>query len=270
MFIEFIKRLNKLAKRIWLFFLDLIFPIECLGCSREGTWLCEDCFRKINLKPKQYCLHCKKENNFGRFCPPCQIIYNLDGVWIAALYDELLISRAIKSLKYYFISGVADDLSKLLILFVDKLLESRRVLKPSLNSGVDRRNFKIAANLPLAILNFKDNLVIPVPLSRKRLRWRGFNQAELLARVIAKNYGLELDKNNLMRVKHKKAQTKLDEIHRLDNIKNCFVWQGGNLNKKNIILIDDVVTTGATLNECAKILKANGAGEVFGLVVAKG
>lgn len=270
MIIEFIKRLNKLANRLWLFFLDLIFPIECLGCSGEGTWLCEDCFKKINLKPKQYCLYCKQGNDFGRFCPSDQTLYALDGVWIAALYDELLISRAIKKMKYYFLSGLADSLGRLIIIFVDKLLQSARVLKSGLNSGVDWRDFKRAADLPLVILNFKDNLVIPVPLSRKRRRWRGFNQAELLARRVAENYGLELDNENLIRVKHKKAQAKLNEMKRLENIKNCFVWRGGNLNKKNIILVDDVVTTGATLNECAKILKANGAGEVFGLVVAKG
>src|SRR3989339_1595787 len=96
------------TSKTWLFFLDLIFPLECLGCGREGFWLCGDCFKEVKFKPKQYCLHCKKENAWGEFCPPCRIIYNLDGVWIAALYDELLISRAIKSLKYHFISGIAD------------------------------------------------------------------------------------------------------------------------------------------------------------------
>jgi ComF family protein len=265
-----INKLLKITKNIWLFFLDLIFPIECLGCARVDYWLCGDCFKEVKFKTKQYCLHCKKENDFGQFCQPCQIIYDLNGVLIVALYDELLISRAIKSLKYRFISGIADDLSRLLILFVDKMLEQSRVLKSGLASGVDWRNFKRAENLPLAILNFKDNLVVPVPLSKKRLRWRGFNQAELLARKVAGKYRLALDGDSLIRIKHKTAQAKLDEIHRLENIKGCFSWQGGNLNKKNIILIDDVVTTGATLNECAKVLKASGAGEVFGLVVAKG
>jgi len=262
--------IKQYTSKAWLFFLDLIFPIECLGCGREGYWFCGDCFKEVKFKSRQYCLHCKKENDFGQFCPPCQIIYSLNGVFIAALYDELLISRAIKSLKYRFVGGIADDLSKLMILFVDRLLEHGRVLKSGLASGVDWRNFKRAENLPLVILNFKDNLVIPVPLSKKRLRWRGFNQAELLAQKVAKKYGLALDNNNLVRIKHKKPQARLNEIHRLENIKECFSWRGSNLNKKNIILIDDVVTTGATLNECAKILKASGAGEVWGLVVAKG
>lgn len=270
MLIKLIKRLSKIADNIWLFFLDLIFPIECLGCSCEGRWLCDECFKKINFKIKQYCLHCKQKNSFGQFCPSCRVIYSLDGVWIAALYDEALVSQAIKKFKYHFLSGLADDLSKLMTLSVNKLLEQGRVLRSGLSSGVDWQNFKQAAGSPLAILDFNDNLVIPVPLSRKRLRWRGFNQAELLARRVAREYGLALDSGNLIRVKHKTAQAKLNEMKRLENIKNCFVWQGGNLNKKNIILIDDVVTTGATLNECARVLKANGAGEVFGLVVAKG
>jgi len=286
-----INKIYAITKNIWLFFLDLIFPIECLGCGREGEWLCDKCYKEIKLKPKQYCLHCKKENDLGNFCAPparlnarptksfgrdvsrsggCKIIYDLDGVWIAAFYDEVLISQAIKSLKYHFISGLARELSKLLITCLDKILEQGRILRLGLTDGVDWRIFKRTKNLPLAILNFSDNLIIPVPLSKKRWRWRGFNQAELLAKEVAGEYGLAIDKSNLIRIKHKKPQAKLNEIHRLENIKGCFSWQGENLNKKNIILVDDVVTTGATLNECAKILKANGAGEVWGLVVAKG
>jgi len=266
----FFKKIIKNTNRAWLFFLDLIFPIECLGCGLEGKWICENCYKEIKLKPKQYCLHCKKENSWGEFCPPCQVIYSLNGVWIAALYDELLISQAIKSLKYHFISGLAHDLSKLLILFLNKMLEKAKIVRPGLAAGLERRIFEQAKNLPATILNFNENLVVLVPLSKKRLRWRGFNQAELLAEKVAKNYDLALDNKNLIRTKHKKPQAKLNEIHRLENIKECFSWQGGDLNKKNIILIDDVVTTGATLNECAKVLKAHGAGEVWGLVVAKG
>lgn len=262
--------LKRNAGKAWLFFLDLIFPMECLGCGREGEWLCSRCFQNIKLKDRQYCLNCKKENDLGAFCPSCRTIYSLNGVWIAALYDESLVSRAIKSLKYYFVSGIADDLSKLLILHLDRMLEQSRVIRSGLAAGLERRLFERAKNLPGSILNFSDNLIIPVPLSKKRLRWRGFNQAELLAKKVATRFSLKLDNKNLIRIKHKKPQAKLNEIHRLENVKECFSWQGGDLNKKNIILIDDVVTTGATLNECAKVLKAHNAGEVWGLVVAKG
>lgn len=263
-------KLFKITKDAWLFFLDLIFPIECLSCGQEGEWLCDKCYKEIKLKPTQYCLHCKKENDLGNFCAPCKIIYDLDGVWIAALYDEALISQAIKSLKYRFISGLSKKLSKLMIVCLDKILAERQVFRLSLAGGIDWRTLNQAKKLPLTILNFNENLIMPVPLSKKRLNWRGFNQAELLARIIAEKYKLKLDNINLIRIKHKKPQAKLNEIHRLENVKGCFSWQGVNLNKKNIILVDDVVTTGATLNECAKVLKANGAGEVWGLVLAKG
>lgn len=259
-----------ITKKIWLFFLDLIFPIECLSCGREGEWLCGDCFKEIKFKPKQYCLHCKKENDFGEFCPPCRVLYDLDGVWIASLYDEKIISQAIKTLKYHFVSNLAVVLGKLLISFADNLLERSKVLKSSLAGGVDWRAFDRAKQLDSAILNFKDNLIIPVPLAARRRRWRGFNQAEILAKIFADNYGLEMNAHGLVRVKHKKPQAKLDEVHRQENIKDCFAWRRGDLSKRNIILIDDVVTTGATLNECAKVLKASGAGEVWALVVAKG
>ena len=108
-----------------------------------------------------------------------------------------------------------------------------------------------------------------MPLHKKRQRLRGFNQSEQLARAISKNFNLEIN-HNLIRIKHKKAQAKLHEKNRWENIKNCFSYQGKNLNNKNILLIDDVATTGATLNECAKVLKENNAKEVWGLVVAKG
>ncbi len=266
---KFVK-MKQAASRVWLFFLDLIFPIECLSCGREGNWLCGDCFKKVNLKSKQYCLGCKLENDFGEFCPNCRNNYDLTGVWIASLYEDKLISRAIKSLKYHFVSDLAEVLGGLLILSVNNLINQNRILKTNIDAGVDWREFNRAKNVPLAILNFKANIIIPVPLSRKRLRWRGFNQAEILGRVFAKQYGLEINTGGLVRVKHKKAQAKLNEISRQSNVKDCFAWRGGDLNKRNIILIDDVVTTGATLNECAKVLKASGAQEVWGLVVAKG
>ena len=111
-----VKKIKQNAGQAWLFFLDLIFPQECLGCGLAGAWLCGECFNKIKLKSRQYCLHCKKENDFGQFCAPparlnnvsrsggCQIIYSLNGVWIAALYDENLVSQAIKNLKYHFLA----------------------------------------------------------------------------------------------------------------------------------------------------------------------
>lgn len=267
---ELYKTIVAKARAVWSFFLDLIFPIECLSCGLEGKWLCDECSKAIKFKARQYCLGCKKENVFGQFCPDCKPNYYLDGVWIAALYENELISKAIKTLKYHFIADLAADLGKLLVIFVNEHIKQNNILKPDLKNGLDWRSFDRLKALPAVVLDFNDSLIMPVPLAKRRKKWRGFNQAELLAKVLARELNLRIDTFGLIRIKHKKAQAKLNEAGRLANVKECFAWQGENLKNKNIILVDDVVTTGATLNECAKILKARGSGEVWGLVVAKG
>jgi len=252
------------------FILDLIFPIECLGCGAEGVWLCKTCFRQLPLQAEQYCLNCKKPNEFGQFCPACASAYSLDGVWIAGNYENKIIAALIKNLKYHFAKDLAKILGEFLILFLRNLINKGRIGRTDLSLGLDKKKIKKIRQTPEIIFDFKNCLLIPVPLHPRRERWRGFNQAEILARAVAENYNLELNTGKLIRMKHKKPQTKLDSVARQKNIQGCFAWQGENLNKQNIILIDDVVTTGATLNECAKVLKANGAGQVWGLAVAKG
>jgi len=261
------------AGKLKALFLDLIFPKECFNCSQEGAWLCNDCFRKLKFKPEQYCLHCKKgkkENQQGQFCETCQKYYGLEGVWIAGDYNDLIIAKLIKSLKYHFTQEVARDLGKFLSLFLRDLINKSRIGRVDLVSGIGFRKLEQVRDYPNILLNISQNLIVPVPLHKKRKRWRGFNQAEVIACEIADHFNLELCIDHLVRIKHKKPQAKLGEAARKDNIINCFAWRGDKLANRNIIIIDDVVTTGATLNECAKVLKANGAGEVWGLVIAKG
>ena len=262
--------LTSRANQLRDFILDFIFPIECLGCGRDGVWLCKKCFRKLEFKAVPYCLHCKSENEFGQFCPACRSQYALDGVWITGVYEEQIIAKLIKNLKYHFIQDIAEYLGEFLILFLRDLLSKSRISRSDLISGVDQHKFERISRHPNALLNFSQNLIIPVPLSNKRKCWRGFNQAEIIASVIADYFKLDLSVDRLIRVKHKKPQAKLGEAGRKNNIIGCFVWQGRGLAGRNVILVDDVVTTGSTLNECAKVLKDNGAGEVWGLVVAKG
>ncbi|MFH1662113.1 MAG: ComF family protein [Candidatus Falkowbacteria bacterium] len=258
------------AKKTRDFVLDMIFPLECLSCGMEGEWLCEKCFRKIEIKETQYCLQCKKENKFGEFCDNCNLKYSLDGVLIAGNYEDEVIAKLIKSLKYHFARDIAEELSKFLILFLKDLITKNKIKKIDFNNGIGFEKFKEHKNIPNFLLNFKDNLIIPVPLHKKRERWRGFNQAELIAKIVARYFNLDFCASKLVRVKYKKPQAKLGERDRLINILECFKWVGEDLRGRNIIIVDDVATTGSTLNECSKVLKASGAGEVFGLVVAKG
>ncbi len=112
-------------------------------------------------------------------------------------------------------------------------------------------------------------LVVPIPLSKKRERVRGFNQTLIIAAYFCQEFAYEL-KFDLKRIKHQVPQSSLNEQDRLINLQNAFRWTGPNLKGQSIILLDDVVTTGATLNEAARVLKAAGAGQSYGLVVAKG
>lgn len=239
------------------FILDLIFPIECLGCGQEGEWLCTPCFQSLKFKKSQYCLGCKKKNKLGEFCRDCRGEYYLDGILIASRYDENeLLADLIKNFKYKFIKEIGDDLGRFLAMFLRHLHYEANTF------GWNEDRF-------MNLGNIEENLIIPVPLHGRRERWRGFNQAEILAEgLLGKK--LENQPGRLIRTKHRTAQAKLNEKARMENVKSCFSWEGGNLVGRKVILIDDVVTTGATLNECARVLKEAGAKRVWGLVVAKG
>ncbi len=258
--------LKKHARLARDFILDLIFPKECLGCGCEGIWLCEKCSTKIPLNTKLFCLGCGRPTDYGQICPRCQKRFSLDGIWIAADYENEILANLIKIFKYHFAKEIKNILGPLLLACLRNLLNRQTFLT---NFTTGQRTLK--KNLPTILTNWPNNILLaPIPLSKRRQRWRGFNQATLLAEVINKKFNLPISKNQLIRIKHKKPQAKLKETARRKNIRGCFRWQGENLNQTNIILIDDVTTTGATLNEAAKILKQAGAGEVWGLVVAKG
>lgn len=233
------------------FFIDILFPIECLRCKKEGAWICENCYQELEKNYFQYCLNCKEKNDYGKICEKCEDDFYIDGILIAGNYQDKLLSQAIKTFKYKFVKNLSIHLGKFLSEFLFEQIIKEREKKPEF------------------IKNIKDTIIIPVPLHKKRLNWRGFNQSEELAKILAKKFSLEIS-TELKRIRHKKPQTQLKKQKRKENIKNCFAWSGEKIQNKNIILIDDVTTTGSTLNECAKILKENGVDEVWGLVLANG
>jgi len=240
------------------FFLNLLFPLECLACHQEGSWLCASCFQKLKFNDTN--------KKYNLFTP------NITKVFIAGDYDDPLLATLIKKFKYNFNSSLGPTLALFLIDFWKKIINEQGLIdKKGLINNKDSINGKNPINGQFNFLMAPASsfLIIPIPLSKKRRRWRGFNQAEILAQNFEKtfNYTLNLQ---LKRNKHQKPQASLNENERAENIKNAFVWSGDNLKDKNIILIDDVVTTGATLNEAAKILKLAGANKIYALVLAKG
>jgi len=214
------------------FFLDLFFPIQCLGCNIEGQWLCQQCLAKIKINSK---------NNFhqlGQNQP-------LDGVWVAADYSQPLLTKVLHNFKYNFVADLGQVLSKLLIRFLVEKVENNKFTRP--------------------------DLITAVPLARKRRLWRGFNQAEILAKNLTQEFDWDLDLGLIVRQYHTHPQVGLKADERLINVKGIFkINDPQKLVNRKILLIDDVITTGATMQECAKALKAAGAKEVWGLVIAKG
>ena len=241
--------------KICKFLLDVLFPIECIGCGKEDVWLCQQCFTAIKLKEIDSCPVCKKISNFGRTDEWCREQTSLDGMIVAASFNDKLLQDVIHKYKYNFIKELATPLSEILI---------NKIIK--LDNKEDKPNWA-------SLLFSSDLILLPIPLHKKRLRWRDFNQAEMLSKKLAANFHLNHQPHILKRKRYTAAQIELKREQRLDNIKNAFQvtkeWQDKLKNGK-ILLVDDVTTTGATLNECARTLKERGVREVWGLVLARG
>lgn len=234
----------KMFKKIQLFLLELLFPIECLNCGKEKEWLCQQCFNSIPLVNQFVCPICQRPSLNGATCLDCKNKTYLDGLIFATYYDRPLIKKLIQKMKYYFIKDVAEILAELPI---------KLIINSNLYSSL------------------QPDLVIPIPLHRKKILERGFNQSEIIAQKIAQKFNWPLGNNIIARIKNTKSQTKLKKEKREQNIAGAFtVCDKKIIKNKNIILIDDVVTTGATLEEAAKVLKKSGAKSVWAITVAKG
>lgn len=234
-------------KRIKEFILDLVFPRECLGCGNEGSYLCIQCAKAIKLNQAAFCALCHQASENALICPSCRKITDLKAIWVAADYNHKLVQNIIHSLKYNYLEEISRGLAELM----GKYLHQNGIL--------NKFNF-----LP------ENTILVPVPLSKKRFLSRGFNQSELLAREITRISGFQ-NVNLLKRVRNTATQIELKRTERQQNVRDAFELDEDYLKyqTKKAILIDDVVTTGSTLKECAFILNQAGFREIYGLVFAQ-
>jgi len=226
------------------FFLDILFPPICINCQKpfekNQNSVCEECLEKIHLNNTLFCPVCRArlaENK--KICHfNCQYLLGAAGN-----YDDPILQNLIQSFKYKSIKNLTPVLIDLLIKYTD-----------SLNPE----------------LNLLSSIVVPIPLFFRREKERGFNQSRLLAKNLAEKLSLEFC-DALLRVKTTKSQAQTrDSEERAKNVEECFKIISPELIKdKNIILIDDVFTSGATINEAVKILKQNNARKILTLVIAK-
>lgn len=235
---KIVENLKKLGQS----FLDLVFPITCLVCGQDGTYLCDKCRAKLPRLEKQQCLVCQTASPFGKTHPNCASKNQVDGALSALTHKDKHVRKLIWTFKYNFVSSLSPALSRLIV--------------------------ETIASQGLADY-FNDFVVVPVPLHPKRLNWRGFNQASLLGQSLAQDLGTKIDEQLVTRNKFTQPQTKLKAEERKRSLENAFNLIGDVTNKK-ILLIDDVITSGSTANELAKLLKRAHASEVWIVSVAHG
>lgn len=222
--------------------LNIVFPVNCVSCGKNGSDLCIKCLSDSPSAERE------------------------SANWIFPLFDyrHPPIKKSIGLLKYKGKKRLASVFAEVLY---GRIIEELSELS--------------------MIENFKDAILIPIPLSRRRYRERGYNQAELICKELIKldsnsninlRYGVDekmernfsLEKNILIKIKETEHQANIkDRRDRLKNLVGSFYVKNPEVIKsKNIVLIDDVLTTGATLTEAKKILKKNGARKIIAFTIA--
>ena len=218
---------------------DLFFPPRCVGCGREGRFLCSSCVDRTPGIATPWCAKCGQHLAAGASCQSCAAYpLSLEGIRSAYAYEPPLI-EAITQFKYHSVRAMGEEMGELLGRFL------------TLH--------------PLAV-----DVIVPVPLHPTRRRERGYNQAELLCVALGHRLGIPLAPDALRRVRNTLPQAHMDstEDRRL-NVAGAFTPGVESVDGKGVLLVDDVCTTGATLSACGDALNAAGAAVVWGLTLAR-
>lgn len=232
------------------FFSETVYPYYCFLCKKEGQLLCPDCQKTIPFRMIPSCPICQNKKYLFEICPRCKSAnhFFLDGIFVTAFWEDPVLKKLIHNFKYDFIVDVKLILDKIIANFVNF------------------HQIGYAPGIP------KDIVLCPVPLHQERLLWRGFNQSALLAQKLAALLNVPYEENLLTRKRATVPQAQLDDVNsRKLNVYEAFTTNKNlNIKGKTIIIFDDVTTTGATLNECAKALKKFKPRKIYGFVLAQG
>ncbi|MEK7086935.1 MAG: double zinc ribbon domain-containing protein, partial [Patescibacteria group bacterium] len=228
-------------------FLNIIFPPRCVACQKtlppqnSNNLICESCFAGIEINNCFYCPKCGR-----RLYETKSSCHREEKFVLAAAshHENQAVRALIHALKYKRLKTAAEPLALILKLYLRKIGN---------NFSLDSENFSL----------------IPMPLHSKKEKKRGFNQTHLILQTLDNKRKIE--KNVLFRIKNTESQTRLENREkRMGNVKDSFeIRRKEKIAGKNIILFDDVFTSGATMREAARVLKEAGAKKIIGLVITK-
>lgn len=274
------KLVSTMRSRLGPQMLELIFPTNCIICgispkllpsetvglarrtlalgrSRAGfspsdrtsnRLLCTECLKKIRPSFGFLCPGCDSKSIEGRPCLSCKSASSLDRFFAPYFYQDDSVKEIIHAFKYRFIKNLAGVIEKL----INNYLKNEGVLR--LLSEIE--------------------IIAPIPLTRFRLNWRGYNQSEILAGILAKKLNRPLGNLLARQGFISIPQVNFESIEdRKNNIQGQFISKpegAESLKNKVVLVVDDVFTTGATMQESARVLKQAGAKEVWGFALARG
>jgi ComF family protein len=219
--------------------IELFFPRECIGCGKTGGFICSQCVKRLPWLNEPICQTCGKPE-FGGECHSecCGKPGNLDGIRSVFAFEGA-VKDAVYLLKYHDLRALSGCLGEFMA-------------ESYLRNGLS------------------GDTIVPIPLHPRRLRERGYNQSELLAREIARRISLPLDEHLVERTRDSKPQAKaVSAAERRKNMASAFCCEPGSAEGISAVVVDDVCTSGATLEACAAALKAAGAKRVLGFTLAR-
>jgi len=221
-------------------FLDVLFPPRCVACGEQGSFLCNACRGAMPRALPPRCPLCWQPERRGQMCGRCaQARPAFAGARSLHLYEGP-VREAVHALKYNHLSALARPMGEMMAVYLE------------------------AEALPV-------DMVVPVPLFGRRQRLRGYNQSALLAREVARiGRGLPLAERGLARRRDTPPQARsVDAEARRRNVVGAFGGERRLVEGRRVLLIDDVMTTGATLDACGRALRQAGAASVWALTFAR-
>lgn len=224
---------------------QLLFPRRCPVCDEivvpYGEKICPDCLPKLKLLTQPYCMKCgKKLFEEEEYCADCRRMEHAFARG-RALYEYESVSDAIYRLKYTNRQEYAEFFGEEISFYLKEFIEK-----------------------------IQPDAILPVPLHKKRWNKRGYNQAELLGRAVGKQFGIPVLPKLVSRVKNTQPLKMMNPQERQNNLKNAFIINKNDVKLKVILVVDDIYTTGSTIDEISRVLLASGAEKVYFVALACG